>query len=49
MSMPRMAALSEALWTNPEKKNYKDFIVRLKIHSKALDKMGVNYAKHFMK
>ncbi|MGZ4056075.1 MAG: beta-N-acetylhexosaminidase [Bacteroidia bacterium] len=49
MSMPRMAALSEALWTNPEKKNYKDFIVRLKIHSKTLDKMGVNYAKHFMK
>jgi hexosaminidase len=49
MSMPRMAALSEVLWTNPEKKNYKDFIVRLKIHSKTLDKMGVNYAKHFMK
>ena len=48
MSMPRMAALSEALWTIPEKKNYKDFIIRLKIHSKTLDKMGVNYAKHFM-
>ncbi len=47
MSMPRMAALSESLWTPKTKKNYKDFIVRLKIHSKTLDKMGVNYAKHF--
>lgn len=47
MSMPRMAALSEALWTPIDKKNYKDFIVRLKLHAPVLDKMGVNYAKHF--
>ena len=47
MSMPRMAALSEALWTPTEKKNYKDFIVRLKLHAPTLDKLGVNYAKHF--
>lgn len=47
MSMPRMAALSEALWTPLDKKNYKDFIVRLKLHAPLLDKMGVNYAKHF--
>lgn len=49
MSMPRMAALSEVLWTVPEKKNYKDFVNRLKIHSKTLDKMGVNYSKQFLK
>ncbi len=49
MSMPRMAALSEVLWTLPEKKNYKDFLMRLKIHSKTLDKMGVNYSKQFLK
>jgi hexosaminidase len=49
MSMPRMAALSEVLWTAPEKKNYKDFVNRLKIHSKTLDKMGVNYSKQFLK
>ncbi len=48
MSMPRMAALSEALWTPIDKKNYKDFVSRLKLHSKALDKMNVNYAKHFL-
>ncbi len=48
MSMPRMAALSEALWLSPEKKNYKDFISRLKLHAKLLDRMKVNYAKHFL-
>ncbi|MDP2385050.1 MAG: beta-N-acetylhexosaminidase [Bacteroidota bacterium] len=48
MSIPRMAALSEALWLSPEKKNYKDFVSRLKVHSKLLDKMKVNYAKHFL-
>lgn len=48
MSMPRMAALSEALWTPKSKKNYKDFIVRLKLHSKLLDKMGLNYSKQFL-
>jgi len=42
-----MAALSESLWTPKTKKNYKDFIVRLKIHAKTLDKLDVNYAKHF--
>ncbi len=47
MSMPRMAALSEVLWTPIDKKNYKDFIIRLKLHTPVLDKMGVNYAKHF--
>lgn len=48
MAMPRMAALSEALWLSPDKKDFKKFIERLKLHSKVLDKMGVNYAKHFM-
>lgn len=48
MSMPRMAALSEVLWTPKDKKNYKNFIVRLKLHSKLFDKMGVNYSKQFL-
>jgi hexosaminidase len=47
MSLPRMCALSEALWTSKESKVYLQFTVRLKIHSKTLDKLGVNYAKHF--
>ena len=29
--MPRLAALSEALWTSPSRKNYKDFTERLKV------------------
>jgi hexosaminidase len=49
MSVPRMCALAEALWSPPAKKDYKNFIARLKIHSKLLDKMNVNYAKHFLK
>lgn len=47
MAMPRMAALSEALWTPLDKKNFKDSVVRLKLHAPILDFMGVNYAKHF--
>jgi hexosaminidase len=46
MSMPRMSALSETLWTKPENKDYKKFVARLKLHSKLLDRMKVNYAKH---
>ena len=48
MSMPRMAALAEVLWTPSDKKDYKNFIERLKIHAKLLDKMKVNYSKHFL-
>ena len=48
MSVPRMCALSEALWTGKEKKNYADFVLRLKINVPLLDKMNVNYAKHFL-
>ncbi len=48
MSMPRMAALSEALWLPKEKKDYTSFKTRLKLHLPYLDKLGVNYAKHFL-
>ncbi len=48
MAMPRMAALSETLWTPADKKDFKKFNERLKLHSKILDKMKVNYAKHFI-
>ena len=48
MAMPRMAALSEVVWTKPENKNFKSFSERLKLHSKILDRMQVNYAKHFI-
>jgi hexosaminidase len=32
--MPRLAAMSEALWTNPERKNFADFKERIKASSK---------------
>lgn len=47
MALPRMCALSEVLWGSP--KDYDDFVSRLKVNVKLLDKMGVNYAKHFLK
>ncbi len=47
MSLPRMSALSEVLWTNTENKNYQSFMDRLKLHSAILDRMKANYAKHF--
>jgi hexosaminidase len=47
MSLPRMSALSEVLWTNTENKNYPNFIAKLKLHSAILDRMKANYAKHF--
>ncbi len=49
MAVPRMCALSEVLWTNSTKKNYPDFIKRLTVNSKLLDRMRVNYARHFLK
>ncbi len=48
MSIPRMCALSEALWSFPNRKNYANFQKRLKVHALLLDKMKVNYARHFL-
>lgn len=48
MSVTRMAALAEALWTPTNQKDYAGFIARLKMNAALLDKMGVNYAKHFL-
>jgi hexosaminidase len=43
MAYPRAIALAEVLWTPKDKKDYADFIQRLQIHSKHLDRLGVNY------
>lgn len=48
MALPRMAALSEALWTSRQNKNYDDFIRRLRVQVKMLDKSGINYCKLFL-
>ncbi len=46
MLLPRLAALSEVQWTKPEKKDLKDFSVRLKQLQKHYDAAGYRYARH---
>lgn len=46
MILPRMAALAEVQWTQPEKKDYKDFINHLARLIKLYERDGLNYAKH---
>ncbi len=48
MALPRMLALAEVLWSQPEDKNYEDFLNRLKVNTQLLKKMGANYSKHFL-
>ncbi len=45
MLLPRLAALSEAQWCQPEVKNWDRFISNFRMH-KIYDIMGYNYAKH---
>jgi hexosaminidase len=46
MVLPRMAALAEVQWTEPEKKNYKEFASRLPQLMNIYQRDGLNYAKH---
>lgn len=46
MAFPRAIALSEVVWSSPEKKNYKDFIRRLEEFQHRLNALDVNYANH---
>jgi len=43
MAWPRLAALSEVVWSQKEAKDYKGFESRLKAHLRRLDAIGVNY------
>jgi len=47
MLMPRLAALSEVLWTQPAQKDYGDFSKRLGGELQRYDKWQVNYCKDF--
>ena len=47
MIFPRMAALSEVLWTKKETKNWEDFEKRLPIQMKRYEMMGMNYSKAY--
>ena len=44
---PRMAALSEILWTPKEKKNWKDFERRLPVIMNRYEQWGASYSKAF--
>ncbi|WP_426431610.1 beta-N-acetylhexosaminidase [Winogradskyella sp. HB-48] len=46
MAFPRMLALSEVVWSQPQHKNYKDFVSRLKNFHQRLDALDINYANH---
>lgn len=46
MVLPRMAALAEVQWTQPEKKDYKDFVKRLVRLMELYKRDGLNYATH---
>lgn len=48
MILPRLAALSEVLWTAPEKKNYANFLNRLADFLPVYDKLKYNYAKNIL-
>jgi len=46
MAFPRMLTLSEVVWSQPEYKNYKDFVSRLENFHLRLDALDINYANH---
>src|SRR5574344_94840 len=46
MELPRLAALSEVQWSNPENKDYKDFLSRLVRYIELYKVKGYNYATH---
>jgi hexosaminidase len=48
MILPRLAALSEVMWTNPENKNYNNFLTRLTDFITIYDKLKYNYAKNIL-
>jgi hexosaminidase len=44
MAIPRMLALSEVLWSPPGRRNYPDFMRRVGIQFKILDRLDVRYS-----
>ena len=45
MAFPRLTALAEVGWTDPENKEYDEFLERLKVHMERFDVLDVNYHK----
>uniref|UniRef100_UPI003D7F7C76 family 20 glycosylhydrolase n=1 Tax=Pedobacter sp. TaxID=1411316 RepID=UPI003D7F7C76 len=48
MLFPRLAALSEILWSPKIKRNYPDFKRRLKTQFKRYDMRHMNYSKRYL-
>ena len=48
MAYPRACALSEIVWTPVEQKSYNQFLNRLREHSKRLEMLNVNFARHYL-
>ncbi len=46
MVLPRMAALSEVNWTNPDNKNWELFKSKIQKHFIIYDSLGYNYCNH---
>lgn len=46
MLFPRLEAMTEALWTKQENKNYDDFMKRLSRQFERYDNAGINYSKN---
>jgi hexosaminidase len=46
MTLPRLAAMSEVQWMQPEKKSYEQFLTRLPRLIALYEKMDYNYATH---
>jgi hexosaminidase len=48
MTFPRLCALSEIAWSQPQKKKYADFLLRLNQNLKHLEKLEVNFSKYHL-
>lgn len=48
MCLPRMAAMAEVQWTEPQKKDYQNFLTRLPQLIGIYDAKGYTYAKHVL-
>ncbi len=48
MMLPRLSALSEALWTNPDRKNEQEFIKKIAIHFDRLTALNYTFAESSM-
>ncbi len=47
MAYPRLCALSEVVWSAKDRRDWKDFSGRLKVHFARLEAMKVNFARNF--